>query len=75
MAKNSAYRIQIVNDNILQTYGPASGVASPAYAITKERQGGGAKVIIHAICYDSRLGCMYDPSPYANALLAELKCP
>lgn len=75
VAKHSAYRIQIANDNIIQTYGPMSGDASPAYSITREREGAGAKIIIHAICYDSGLGCMYDPSPYANGLLAELKRP
>lgn len=75
VAKNSSYRIQITNENILQTYGPTSGIASPAYTVTRERQGSGAKIIIHAICFDSGMGCMYDPSPYANALLAELKRP
>lgn len=75
VAKNSAYRIQITNDNILQTYGPTSGIASPAYTVTKEKQGSGAKIIIHAMCFDTGLGCMYDPSPYANALLADLKRP
>lgn len=75
VAKNSAYRIQITNDNILQTYGPTSGIASPAYTVTKEKEGSGAKIIIHAICFDTGLGCMYDPSPYANALLSDLKRP
>lgn len=75
VAKNSAYRIQITNDNILQTYGPTNNIDSPAYTITKEKQGSGAKIIIHAICFDPGFGCMYDPSPYANALLADLKRP
>lgn len=75
LATNSKYRIQLVNDNIIQTYGPIEGeISGVAYTVTKQAQGDGtSKIIITGFCSQIAYGgCMYDPAPWTNLLYAEL---
>jgi hypothetical protein len=75
LAKNSIYRIQVMNENIIQTYGPleyrdGDGVA---YTVTKEKQTNGkTRIYIRGQCYGTVYGCVSDPSPFTNLLHKEL---
>ncbi len=76
LATNSRYRIQVVNENIIQTYGPSQGeVNSVAYSLTKTKnQDGSSRIHIYGLCNNGPYGsgCMHDPSPYTNLLFNEL---
>lgn len=74
LAKNSRYRFQIVNDNIIQTHGPHENVFNGvAYTLTRETRGEGkAAIVITGDCYSTIYGCAFDPSPYVNALYYHL---
>ena len=74
LATNSSYRIQIANENIIQTYGPLEGVGEVAYTITREKmQGADEKIVIRGHCYSTPYGCFYDPAPATNALFNDLQ--
>lgn len=76
LANNSQYRIQLVNDNIIQTFGPIDGVGAIAYTVTKEKQTDGkTKIVVRGRCYQTVYGCMIDPAPDTNALYYELLKP
>jgi hypothetical protein len=76
IATHSGYRIQIANENIIQTYGPLEGRGDVAYSVTKERQPDGKfKLYVRGHCYPTVYGCMADPAPPTNALYYELMKP
>lgn len=76
IANYSAYRIQIANENIIQTYGPLEGRGDVAYSVTKERQAdGGFKIYVRGHCYATVYGCFSDPAAPTNALYSELMKP
>ncbi len=74
LATNSRYKFQIVNDNVIQTFGPHSGVYDGvAYTLTREpRKSGGSMIVINGTCSATVYGCVIDPAPYVNALYHEL---
>jgi len=77
LAKNSRYRFQIVNDNVIHTHGPHDGVYDGvAYTLTREpRANGGSMIVITGTCSATVYGCVIDPAPYVNALYHYLHGP
>lgn len=59
VSKNSSYRIQVVNDNVLSTYGPAElSDPTPGYSLTRvPNTDGGAAIEIDLQCYIAQFGC------------------
>ncbi|MDO9227145.1 MAG: hypothetical protein Q8M09_12455 [Pseudomonadota bacterium] len=75
LAVNGRYRIQIINDAVIQTYGPHEGVYDAvAYTLTKHQQPNGKVLIsIQGGCHPTLYGCVTDPAPLTNLLYAELE--
>ncbi|WP_288094407.1 hypothetical protein [Thiomonas sp.] len=60
VASHSAYRMQIVSDSVLQTYGPMGSDTGLAFMLTKTPNlQGGAAITIRASC-DNMFGCIPD---------------
>lgn len=74
LATNSAFRIQLVNDTVIQTYGPSeSDPTSVGYTLTKQLKGDGTgRIVIRSICSTTIYGCVVDPAPEANKLYYHL---
>lgn len=74
LAKNSRYRLQMVNDSVIQTYGPHERVHDAvAYTLTREPAGGGrTMIVISGACHATVYGCVFDPAPLVNALYYDL---
>lgn len=74
LVTNGRYRIQTMNDNVIQTFGPHDGVYDAvAYTLTREKAANGASVIrIIGACKGTVYGCVFDPAPYTNLLYQEL---
>lgn len=75
VATNSAYRIQLANNNIIQTYGPHENVHDAvAFTITREPTTSGTTAIrIRGSCHPTIYGCLFDPAPLTNQLFHALK--
>lgn len=75
IATNSAYRIQLVNDTIIQTYGPHEYSSSVAWTITKQERPteGDSLIVLQGICNGTIYGCVFDPSVETNRLYYELQ--
>jgi len=66
---NSAYKIQTVNDNMIETYNPSQYSPKLAFRIIKQPLGDGAyKIIVQTWC-DNFLGC----SPHSLTTTARAK--
>lgn len=74
LATNSRYRVQLMHDNVIQTYGPHENVFDGvAYTVTKENQANGkTRIYIRGSCAPTLYGCPFDPSSYTNLLHTEL---
>lgn len=72
IAKNSSYRIQIMNDSIIQTYGPEEYSDAVAFTVTKEKTANGGQIVITGACYGTVYGCSFDPSIQTNQLFFAL---
>lgn len=74
LVTNGRYRIQIVNDNIIQTYGPHENIYNDvAYTLTRTKRADGTTLIeIHGTCHSGTFGCIFDPAPPTNKLYYEL---
>lgn len=55
--QNSAYRFQIVNDSVIQTYGPTRNSPSPGFIITKVATGQNNYEIEFGGGCDNMFGC------------------
>lgn len=75
LVTNSRYRIQVVNDAIIQTYGPHEYVwDAVAYTLTREPTPNGKTAIaIYGACHGGMVGCAFDPVPPTNRLFYELE--
>lgn len=57
LATNSAYKMQVISDTILETYNGPRGSVNFSYRVFMERnQGGSARIWIHAFCAND-FGC------------------
>lgn len=56
VANNSAYRIRMANDTLIETYGPFGAKVDLAYRITKVPEGDGARIMINTGC-DNFIRC------------------
>lgn len=74
LVTNGRYRIQTMNDNVIQTFGPHEGVYDAvAYTLTREKGASGSTVIrIIGTCKGTVYGCVFDPAPHTNLLYQEL---
>lgn len=61
IVRNSAYKLQIVTDVLLQTYNPTGGTPQIGVQATKEPAGGGRyKILVRVFC-DNIFGCVPNP--------------
>ena len=74
VTKYSGYRIQLANDNVIETFGPTRSGSGLAYRVTKEvdRNGIGA-IQIRALCNATVYGCVEDPLVGAEGVAAYLR--
>lgn len=74
LATKARYRVQLMSENVIQTYGPLDSVYDGvAYTVTKEDQGNGkSRIYIRGACSTTIYGCVFDPAPYTNLLHTEL---
>jgi hypothetical protein len=77
VTQNSAYKIQTVSDNVIQTMGPLPNDASPAFTVTKVFNGSDTyALVLHGGC-DNIWGCVPDPlklkASFANYIMEPLQ--
>lgn len=60
IANNSHWRIQMLSDSLLQTYGPGNDPYLAFTVIREKKQDGGADIVIAARCGNA-LGCVVAP--------------
>ena len=69
VARNSAYRIRMATDAVIETHGPIGNAPGLAYQITRRMPPGQPGLIeITAFCNATVYGCFEDPMPGALAL-------
>lgn len=68
LATRSGYRIRMVTDSVIETFGPISGNRSAAFTVTKQPQGMNTVIEVRAICPSTVYGCVRDVGPDAEAL-------
>lgn len=58
LATNSAWKIQLATDSVLQTYSATSNSTSPSFTVTKQPQANGSsKIVVSAVCANP-YGCI-----------------
>ena len=77
VTQNSAYKIQTVSDNVIQTMGPLPDDARPAFTVTKVFNGNDTyALVLHGGC-DNVWGCEPDPiklkASFANYIMEPLQ--
>ena len=78
IAQNSAYRIRLANDVVIETFGPLKSgpVRGLAYKLVKTGGAGRSGTIsITSACYATIYGCYVDPTIGATQLARELSAP
>ena len=77
LATNGSYRIQLVTDSVIQTYGPDErDPTAVAYTVTRAISASGrGKITIRGSCAPTIYGCVTDPSKATNALYYALEKP
>jgi uncharacterized protein YceK len=75
LVTHGRYRIQTVNDHVIQTFGPHENVYDGvAFTLTREKAPDGKTVIqIIGNCAPTVYGCVFSPAPFTNELFEELK--
>lgn len=76
LATNSQYRLQVVSDVVLQTYGPTDASDAMGWTVTRmDHEAGKKLIVITTRCRATVYGCFDNPGLAANVLWAELQKP
>lgn len=74
IAQNAAFRMQIANETVIETFGPRGGpVGAAAFTLTRQRNDIGARLTLRAVCAATVYGCVSNMARPAETLAAHMR--